>query len=70
VQKWTQNEPRQFLVGKQILVLEYVSYSPELAPRDFLLFPELKSSLKEIRFQSTENIHKKTANLLKTTFTD
>jgi hypothetical protein len=32
---------REFLASKQITVLEHPSYSPDLAPSDFLLFPKL-----------------------------
>jgi len=31
-------------------------YSPELAPADFLLFPELKTTLKGCHFQTIEEI--------------
>jgi len=30
---------REFLATKQITVLEYPAYSPDLAPNDFFLFP-------------------------------
>jgi hypothetical protein len=57
---------RQFLAGKQIPTLEHIPHSPDLAPRDIFLFPKLERSLKEPIFsQSTEDIHKKMAELLK-----
>jgi histone-lysine N-methyltransferase SETMAR len=41
----------RFLARKQVTVLHYPSYSPDLAPADFFLFPTLKSQLKGKRFQ-------------------
>jgi hypothetical protein len=38
---------------------------PDLAPCDFFLFPKLKHLLKETLFHSTEDIHRKTMDLLK-----
>ena len=40
---------REFLVTKQITVLEHPAYSPDLAPSDFFLFPKIKEILKEGR---------------------
>jgi transposase len=56
---------RQFLAKKQVLVLHHAPYSPDLAPCDFFLFPKLKHSLKETNFQTTEDIQRKTTDLLK-----
>jgi transposase len=36
---------REFLASKQITVLENPSYSPDLAPNDFLSFPEDKGNI-------------------------
>jgi hypothetical protein len=36
---------REFLASKQITVLEYSPYSPDLAPSDFFLFPKIKEIL-------------------------
>jgi len=36
---------REFLATKQITVLEHPAYSPDLAPRDFFLFPNIKEIL-------------------------
>ena len=36
--------------------LEQPPYSPDLAPCDFCLFPELKEVIKETRFQDSEDI--------------
>ncbi|VVC45905.1 Hypothetical protein CINCED_3A011395 [Cinara cedri] len=45
-------------------VLEHASYSPDLAPCDFYLFPKIKSALKGIRFESMEEVKQKSAELL------
>jgi hypothetical protein len=37
---------REFLASKQITVLEYPPYSPDLAPTDSFLFPKIKEILK------------------------
>jgi hypothetical protein len=44
---------------------KHSTYWPYLAPCDSSLFQKLKISLKGTRFQSTEDIHNKTAKLLK-----
>jgi hypothetical protein len=46
----------QFLVPKSIIEMEHPPYSPDLAPNDFWLFPEIKSALKRPSFQDTEDI--------------
>ena len=38
---------REFLVTKQITVLEHPVYSPDLATNDFFLFLKIKEMLKE-----------------------
>ncbi|VVC34980.1 Hypothetical protein CINCED_3A014989, partial [Cinara cedri] len=45
-------------------VLEHASYSPDLAPCNFYLFPKIKSALKGIRFESMEEVKQKSAELL------
>jgi hypothetical protein len=40
--------------------------SPDLAPNDFWLFPEIKSALKGWRFQDMEHIQKKKKNVTTT----
>ena len=47
---------KQFLVSKEITTLHHPPYSPDLAPCDFFLFPELKGILKGTRFQGVEDI--------------
>jgi histone-lysine N-methyltransferase SETMAR len=46
----------RFLTRKQITVLHHPSYSPDLAPAYFFLFPKLKSQLKGKRFQDISTI--------------
>jgi transposase len=51
----------QLLANTNITVLEHPPYSPDLAPCDFCLFPEIKSVLKINHFVSVENVKAKTA---------
>jgi transposase len=44
---------REFLVSKQITVLERPPYSPDLAPSDFFLFPEIKEILEGRHYDGT-----------------
>ena len=45
-----------FLVKHQITQVTQPRYSPDLVPRDFWLFPKLKSPLKGKRFQTLSEI--------------
>jgi len=71
VQKWSQrsspnNKSKdEFLATKQITVLEHPSYSPDLAPIDFFLFPKIKEILKERHFDDIDNIRNNTTAALK-----
>jgi len=47
-----------------IPVMEYPSYSPDLAPCDFFLFPKIKSALKGARFESVDAVEAKATQLL------
>jgi hypothetical protein len=47
---------KQFLAQKSITEMEHPSYSPDLVPNDFWLFPKIKSALKGRRFQDIEDI--------------
>ena len=47
---------RNYLAKYKISVVPHPTYSPDLAPADFFLFPELKPTLKGRRFQTTEAI--------------
>jgi hypothetical protein len=55
----------QSLTTKQIPTLECALCSPDLTPWGLFLSPELRSSLRRTNFQSTEGIHKKMAEFLK-----
>jgi histone-lysine N-methyltransferase SETMAR len=46
----------QFVAGKGISAMDHPLYSPDLAPADFWLFPELRSVLKAKRFSDVEDI--------------
>jgi histone-lysine N-methyltransferase SETMAR len=46
----------RFLARKQVTVLHHLSYSPDLGPADFFLFPKLKSQLKGKHFQDISTI--------------
>jgi histone-lysine N-methyltransferase SETMAR len=45
---------REFLTKNNMTVVLHASYSPDLAPCDFSLFPRLKIKLKVRRFDTTE----------------
>ena len=49
---------------KKIPVLEHPPYSPDLAPSDFFLFPEIKSGLKRTGFESVDAVKKKATQLM------
>jgi hypothetical protein len=50
----------QVLAGKGISVMDDSPYSPDLAPADFWLFPELKGELKGKRFSDVEGKKRQT----------
>jgi transposase len=58
---------RGFLASKQVTVLEHPSYSPDLAPSDFLLFPKIKEILKGRHFDDIDDIRCNTIAALKAT---
>jgi len=47
---------RQYLADKKIPTIPQPPYSPDIAPCDFWLFPNLKLGLEDERFASIENI--------------
>jgi hypothetical protein len=57
---------REFLVTKQITMLEHPAYSPDLAPSDFFLFPKVKEILKGRHFDDIDDIRINTTATLKT----
>ena len=62
MQKWSQrSSPKnkskeEFLVTKQITVLEHPAYSPDLAASDSFLFPNIKEILKGRHFDDLDDI--------------
>ena len=57
---------RQLLSNKNITVCPHPPYSPDLAPRDFWLFPKVKMTMKGKRFESIQDIEAATTAQLKT----
>jgi transposase len=57
---------REFLTKYETTVVPQPPYSPDLAPADFFLFPQLKSSLKGRRFQTIEEIEENWTRDLRT----
>ena len=55
---------RNFLAKNETTVVPQSSYSPDLAPADFFLFPKLKSTLKGRRFDTVDVIQKNSTNEL------
>jgi len=55
---------KTFLTKHKITVLEHPPCSPDLAPCDFILFPELKSALKGSRFESIGAVKAKATELM------
>jgi hypothetical protein len=47
-------------------VIPHPPYSPDLAPRDFFLFPKMKLKLKGRRFDTTEGIQAESQRMLDT----
>jgi hypothetical protein len=56
---------RQFLTKNGTTTASHTSYSPDLAPCDFFLFPRMKRYLKGKRFQNVEEMRGKTTEALK-----
>ena len=56
----------EFLTKHETTVVPQPSYSPDLAPAEFLLFPKWKSSLKGRRFQTEEEIEENSIRDLRT----
>jgi len=57
---------RQFLTSKNITVIPHPPYSPDLAPCEFFLFPNMKLQLKGRHFDTTEEIHADTQEVIDT----
>ncbi|UYV69107.1 K02A2.6-like [Cordylochernes scorpioides] len=54
-----------YLANQGIQILQQPAYSPDLAPNNFILFPKLKMSLKERRFDTRESIIADSKKVLK-----
>ena len=55
----------EFMAQKGIKTLFHASYSPDLAPCDFWLFPQLKKRLMGRRFDSDEEVKRAVEGILK-----
>jgi transposase len=44
---------QHFLAKNKMAVIPYKTYSPDLVPYDFFLFPKIKFNLKERRFETS-----------------
>ena len=56
----------QFLVKNQMAIIPHPTYSHNLAPCDFFLFPKMKFKLKGRRFDTTEEIQAESQRVLDT----
>ena len=57
---------KQFLAQWKVTVLNHPTYSPDLAPADYVLFPKVKSHLKGRLFDSISDIQKAVTSTLNT----
>jgi transposase len=57
---------RQFLASMNVTVIPHPSYSPDLTPCEFFLFPKMKLKLKRQNFDSTEEIQNDSQKMMKT----
>jgi hypothetical protein len=75
MEKWLDFAPRQCASPQRfvceavsahhiITVLEHPPYSPDLAPCDFYLFPQIRSLLKGTHFLLVEDVKAKTTEIL------
>jgi hypothetical protein len=55
---------REFLVSKQITLVEHPPFSLDLAPSDFFLFPNIKEISKGRHFDDTDDIRNNTTAAL------
>jgi len=56
----------QFLAKNQMAVIPHLTYSPDLAPCDLLLFSKMKLNLKGRRFDTTEEMQAESQRVLDT----
>ena len=52
------------MIDRGMKTVQHPTYSPNLAPCDFFLFPCMKESLERIRFHSAEKLKKSSENCL------
>jgi hypothetical protein len=57
---------QQFLAKYKMAVIPHLPYSPDLAPCEFFLFPEMKLKLKGRRFDTIEEIQAESQRVLDT----
>ena len=57
---------QEFLARKQITLVDHLPYSPDPAPNDFFIYPEIKEVLKVRHFDDIDAIKAKTTADLKT----
>jgi histone-lysine N-methyltransferase SETMAR len=55
----------KFLAKNSIIKMDHPPYSPDLAPRDFWLFPKLKNALKGQRFADLSDVQRNVKTLLR-----
>ena len=55
----------QFLIQKNVTTLYHPSYSPDLSPPDYFLFPKLKMRLKGLQYADVAEIQKAVTDELK-----
>jgi hypothetical protein len=58
---------RLFLAEKQVATLHHPSYSPDLAPADYFLFPKVKLQLKGAGFDTIQEIERAVPDKLQAT---
>ena len=55
----------EFLMRKQICVMDYPPYSPDLSPCDYFLFPKLKTAMKGAFYDDVPSIQSAVTQVLK-----
>jgi hypothetical protein len=62
---YTAQSVREFLANKQITLLEYHLYTPDLAPNDFFPFSKVNKIFKGMHFDDIDDIRSNTTAALK-----
>ena len=55
----------EFLIQKQICLMDYPPYSPDLSPRDYFLFPKLNTATKGAFYDDVQTIQSAVTQVLK-----